>query len=68
MGHIGKFVIISEEAIAKGVRRIVALTGPEGERVSRNATSIIIDHDNTKNLLLALSIWEWETANESNKT
>lgn len=28
-GHIVDFVISSEEAIAKGIRRIVALTGPE---------------------------------------
>jgi len=28
-GHIMDFVISSEEAIAKGIRRIVALTGPE---------------------------------------
>lgn len=28
-GHIGEFCITTEEAIAKGVRRIVALTGPE---------------------------------------
>lgn len=28
-GHIGDFVIASEEAIAKGIRRIIALTGPE---------------------------------------
>lgn len=35
VSHIGKFVIVTEEAIAKGVRRIVALTGPEGERVSK---------------------------------
>lgn len=31
-GHIGDFVISSEEAIAKGVRRIVALTGPEAQK------------------------------------
>lgn len=33
-GHIGDFVIASEEAIAKGIRRIVALTGPEASKVS----------------------------------
>ncbi|XP_044268789.1 alanine--tRNA ligase, cytoplasmic [Tribolium madens] len=31
-GHIGDFVIASEEAIAKGIRRIVALTGPEATK------------------------------------
>ncbi|XP_034231223.1 alanine--tRNA ligase, cytoplasmic [Thrips palmi] len=31
-GHIGDFVIASEEAIAKGIRRIVALTGPEAQK------------------------------------
>lgn len=31
-GHIGDFVIASEEAIAKGIRRIVALTGPEASK------------------------------------
>ncbi|CAH0404764.1 unnamed protein product [Chilo suppressalis] len=28
-GHIGEYVIVSEEGIAKGIRRIVALTGPD---------------------------------------
>lgn len=31
-GHIGDFVISAEEAIAKGIRRIVALTGPEAAK------------------------------------
>lgn len=31
-GHVGDFVIASEEAIAKGIRRIVALTGPEATK------------------------------------
>ncbi|CAG9840846.1 unnamed protein product [Diabrotica balteata] len=31
-GHIGDFIIASEEAIAKGIRRIVALTGPEATK------------------------------------
>jgi hypothetical protein len=28
------FSLISEEAISKGIRRIVAITGPDAERVS----------------------------------
>lgn len=32
-GHIGKMVIVSEEAIAKGIRRIIALTGSEALKV-----------------------------------
>lgn len=37
VGHIGHLVISSEEAIAKGIRRIVALTGPEAERALARA-------------------------------
>ncbi|XP_018345556.1 PREDICTED: alanine--tRNA ligase, cytoplasmic isoform X2 [Trachymyrmex septentrionalis] len=33
--HIGNFTIISEDAIAKGIRRIVALTGPEAAKALR---------------------------------
>lgn len=36
------FVITSEEAIAKGIRRIVALTGPEAEK-SRKKTALLED-------------------------
>ncbi|KAL0274298.1 UNVERIFIED_CONTAM: hypothetical protein PYX00_006755 [Menopon gallinae] len=36
-GHIGDFVISSEEAIAKGIRRIVALTGPEASKAIKKA-------------------------------
>ncbi|KAF2345055.1 Alanine-tRNA ligase eukaryota/bacteria, partial [Trinorchestia longiramus] len=37
-GHVGKFVIAVEEAIAKGIRRIVALTGPEAVKaINRGA-------------------------------
>lgn len=31
--HIGSVVIVSEEAIAKGIRRIIAITGHEAEKV-----------------------------------
>ncbi len=32
-GHIGNFVIVTEEAISKGIRRIVAVTGTEASKV-----------------------------------
>ena len=32
-GHVGNFVIVSEEAISKGIRRIIAFTGPEAAKV-----------------------------------
>ena len=34
---MGDFVIASEEAIAKGIRRIVALTGPEAFKATKKA-------------------------------
>uniref|UniRef100_A0A0R3RRY6 Alanine--tRNA ligase n=1 Tax=Elaeophora elaphi TaxID=1147741 RepID=A0A0R3RRY6_9BILA len=37
VGDIGKLVIIVEEAIAKGIRRVVALTGPEASRAIQRA-------------------------------
>ncbi|XP_041375479.1 alanine--tRNA ligase, cytoplasmic-like [Gigantopelta aegis] len=36
-GHVGDFVIVSEEAISKGIRRIIALTGPEGAKAVHRA-------------------------------
>ncbi|XP_045472520.1 alanine--tRNA ligase, cytoplasmic [Harmonia axyridis] len=58
-GHIGDFVIASEEAIAKGIRRIIALTGPEASkalkkneflenRLNEIKTSIAEDKDGNK--------------------
>lgn len=55
-GHVGDFVIASEEAIAKGIRRIVALTGPEATKALKktemlenklNDLKAIIDEDKT---------------------
>ncbi|XP_047480705.1 alanine--tRNA ligase, cytoplasmic-like isoform X1 [Penaeus chinensis] len=37
-GHAGDFVIVSEEAIAKGIRRIVAFTGPEAVKALNKAS------------------------------
>ncbi|XP_041794570.1 alanine--tRNA ligase, cytoplasmic-like [Chelmon rostratus] len=39
-GHAAPFVIVSEEAIAKGIRRIVALTGAEAQKAQRKADSL----------------------------
>ncbi|MCP9260421.1 Alanine--tRNA ligase, cytoplasmic [Dirofilaria immitis] len=55
VGHIGKLVVIAEEAIAKGIRRITALTGAEAyraihradrleQRVEEAHNEIAIDH------------------------
>ncbi|XP_027699043.1 alanine--tRNA ligase, cytoplasmic [Vombatus ursinus] len=38
--HAGAFVIVSEEAIAKGIRRIVAVTGIEAQKALRKADSL----------------------------
>ena len=34
-GHMQSFVLVSEEAISKGIRRIVALTGPEALKAEK---------------------------------
>ncbi|KAK7074913.1 hypothetical protein SK128_010626 [Halocaridina rubra] len=39
-GHTGEFVIVSEEAIAKGIRRIVAVTGPEAVKALNKAAHL----------------------------
>lgn len=39
-GHIGDFVISQEEAIAKGIRRIVALTGPEAKKALKKCEAL----------------------------
>ncbi|XP_067905904.1 alanine--tRNA ligase, cytoplasmic [Heterodontus francisci] len=38
--HAGPFVIVSEEAIAKGIRRIVAVTGSEAQKALRKADTL----------------------------
>ncbi|CEF67938.1 Alanine--tRNA ligase, mitochondrial [Strongyloides ratti] len=54
VSHIGSLVITTEEAIAKGIRRIVALTGPEaekaihrGERIEKrvNELKVLVEKD-----------------------
>ncbi|KAI1285266.1 Alanine--tRNA ligase, cytoplasmic [Halotydeus destructor] len=52
-GHVGDFVIASEDAIAKGVRRIIALTGPEASKAVKKAQVLSVQvqtvRDNIKN-------------------
>lgn len=51
-GHIGDFIIASEEAIAKGIRRIVCLTGPEASRAVHSAQIL---QQNLNNLVKQVS-------------
>jgi alanyl-tRNA synthetase len=37
---MGNFVIASEEAIAKGIRRVIALTGPEAAKAISKANQL----------------------------
>ncbi|KAG9474771.1 hypothetical protein GDO78_003304 [Eleutherodactylus coqui] len=39
-GHSGHFVVVTEEAIAKGIRRIVALTGAEAQKALRRQETL----------------------------
>ncbi|OQV23471.1 Alanine--tRNA ligase, cytoplasmic [Hypsibius exemplaris] len=50
-GHIGDFVIVSEEAIAKGIRRIVALTGPEARNAIQRSDAFQAKVDHVKQTL-----------------
>lgn len=47
--HVGDFVISAEEAIAKGIRRIVALTGPEATKALKKAALLEQAVTNLKN-------------------
>ncbi|KAI2653520.1 Alanine--tRNA ligase, cytoplasmic [Labeo rohita] len=44
-GHAAPFVIVSEEAIAKGIRRIVAVTGAEAQKAQRKADALKLELD-----------------------
>ncbi|GFX50064.1 alanine--tRNA ligase, cytoplasmic [Trichonephila clavipes] len=50
-GHIGDFIIASEEAIAKGIRRVVALTGPEATKAIKRSELFQKEVENIKNLI-----------------
>ena len=39
-GHMQKFVVLSEEAISKGIRRIIAITGHEAIKAHKKADSL----------------------------
>lgn len=50
-GHIVDFVISSEEAIAKGIRRITALTGPEAVKALKKTEAFETEITNLKNTI-----------------
>ena len=50
-GHVGCFVISSEESIAKGVRRIVALTGPEAMKAINKGNQLENDVNHLKRII-----------------
>ncbi|GBP64117.1 Alanine--tRNA ligase, cytoplasmic [Eumeta japonica] len=49
--HIGDYVIVSEEGIAKGIRRIVALTGPEATKSINKLASLENEVNNIANTI-----------------
>ncbi|KAJ8726295.1 hypothetical protein PYW07_000993 [Mythimna separata] len=50
-GHIGDYVIVSEEGIAKGIRRIVALTGPEAMKAISKSSTLENEVNNVANFI-----------------
>lgn len=48
-GDIKNFVIIEESGIAKGIRRIIAVTGHEAAEVSRQAKTLAADLEKIEN-------------------
>lgn len=50
-GHMNSFVLVSEEAISKGIRRIVALTGPEALKAEKKCNSLEEQVENIQNLV-----------------
>lgn len=50
-GHIGEYVIVSEEGIAKGIRRIVALTGPEAIKAMNKMSILENEVNNIANFI-----------------
>lgn len=50
-GHIGEYVIVSEEGIAKGIRRIVALTGPEAIKAINKMSMLENEVNNIANFI-----------------
>jgi len=56
---IGSVVIVTEEAIAKGIRRIVAITGAEAARVRTDSSSgsmSLLGHSCLNDSLLLISV------------
>lgn len=50
-GHMQSFVLVSEEAISKGIRRIVALTGPEALKAEKKCHALEEKVEKIQNLV-----------------
>ena len=50
-GHMQSFVLVSEEAISKGIRRIVALTGPEALKAEKKCHLLEEQVEKVQNLV-----------------
>ena len=48
-GHMQNFVLVSEEAISKGIRRIVAITGPEALKAQKKCEALEEQVENLQN-------------------
>ncbi|GAB6030509.1 hypothetical protein CHUAL_007371 [Chamberlinius hualienensis] len=59
-GHVGPFVVSSEEAIAKGIRRIIALTGSDASKALKIAESLQNNLNDLRNILSKEEIPEKE--------
>ena len=64
-GHIEHMVIASEEAIAKGIRRIVALTGPEAKKALAKEKLLLGELEKVKTKVSPLKyIDKWQKKSE----
>ncbi|XP_077983533.1 alanine--tRNA ligase, cytoplasmic-like [Glandiceps talaboti] len=65
--HIGPFVIVTEEAIAKGIRRIVAITGDDAQKANNRADVLDKEIDALTQKINASGLQQNQNAKELTK-